>query len=144
MYTRNNNGAKTQTCGTPDSTLTSLLLQSSTITCCDWFDGHCQYRLHTSFSTCGAKLIENAALMMDLLRGCTEINLRYLILLPTHQCTLQCMEHAEMCFIDTQTFPISILCGVKLHSEGVSLRYINGPNRTETPDAQTPYRLRQY
>ena len=38
---RNNNGPKTLPCGTPDTTLTSLLLQPSTITCCDRFDRSC-------------------------------------------------------------------------------------------------------
>ena len=38
---RNNNGPKTLPCGTPDTTLTSLLRQPSTITCCDRFDRNC-------------------------------------------------------------------------------------------------------
>ena len=38
VYRRNNNGPKTLPCGTPDTTLTSLLRQQSTITCCDRFD----------------------------------------------------------------------------------------------------------
>ena len=38
VYRRNNNGPKTLSSGTPDTTLTSLLLQPSTITCCDRFD----------------------------------------------------------------------------------------------------------
>ena len=32
------NRPKTLPCGTPDTMLTSLLRQPSTITCCDWFD----------------------------------------------------------------------------------------------------------
>ena len=40
---RNNNGPKTLPCGTPDTTLTSLLQQPSTITCCDRFDRNCVY-----------------------------------------------------------------------------------------------------
>ena len=35
------NGPKTLPCGTPDTTLTSLLLQPSTITCCDRSDRKC-------------------------------------------------------------------------------------------------------
>ena len=38
VYRRNNNGPKTLPCGTPDTTLTSLLRQPSTITWCDRFD----------------------------------------------------------------------------------------------------------
>ena len=34
-------------------------------------------------------------------------------LLPTFQCTLQCMGHAQKCMTDTQTFPISKLGGWK-------------------------------
>ena len=34
VYKRNNNGLKTLPCSTPDTTLTSLLQQPSTITCC--------------------------------------------------------------------------------------------------------------
>ena len=41
VYRRNNNGPKTLSCGTPDTTLTSLLQQSSTIICCDRFDRNC-------------------------------------------------------------------------------------------------------
>ena len=41
VYRRNNNGPKTLRCGTPDTTLTSLLRQPSTITCCDRFDKNC-------------------------------------------------------------------------------------------------------
>ena len=37
---RNNKGPKTLPCSTPDATLTSLLRQPSTITCCDKFDGN--------------------------------------------------------------------------------------------------------
>ena len=36
-----NNGPKTLPCGTPDTTLTSLLRQPSTITCCYLFDWIC-------------------------------------------------------------------------------------------------------
>ena len=41
VYRRNNNGPKTLFCGTPDTTLTSLLLQPSVITGCDRFDRNC-------------------------------------------------------------------------------------------------------
>ena len=36
--------------GTPDTTLTSLLRQESTITCCDRFDRNCQYIQHKTSS----------------------------------------------------------------------------------------------
>ena len=41
VYRINNNGSKTLPCGTPDMMLTSLLLQPSTITCCDRSDRNC-------------------------------------------------------------------------------------------------------
>ena len=41
VYRRNNNGPKTLPYGTPDTKLTSLLRQPSTITCCDRFDRNC-------------------------------------------------------------------------------------------------------
>ena len=51
--------------------------------------------------------------MVDLIKGCAEINLYYPSLLPTLQCTLQCMLHKQMCTTGTQTFPISKLGGWK-------------------------------
>ena len=41
VYSKNNNGPKTLPCGTPDTTLTSLLRQLSTIMRCGWFDRNC-------------------------------------------------------------------------------------------------------
>ena len=41
VYTRDNNEPKTLLCRTPDTTLTSLLRQLSTITFCDRFDRNC-------------------------------------------------------------------------------------------------------
>ena len=38
VYRKNNNGPRTLPCGTPDTTLTSLLLQPSIIKSCDQFD----------------------------------------------------------------------------------------------------------
>ena len=40
-YRRNNNGPKTLPCSTHDSILTSLLLQPSTMVCCERYDSNC-------------------------------------------------------------------------------------------------------
>ena len=53
------------------------------------------------------------SLMVDPIKGCAEINLYDPILLPTLQCTLQCMRHAQKCITGTQAFPISKLGGWK-------------------------------
>ena len=47
--------------------------------------------------------------MVDPIKGCAAINLYDRSLLPTLQCTLQCMRHAQKCITGTQTFPISKL-----------------------------------
>ena len=51
--------------------------------------------------------------MVDPIKGCTEIDLHDPSLLPTLQCTLQCMGHAQKCITGTQTCPISKLGGWK-------------------------------
>ena len=51
--------------------------------------------------------------MVDPIKGCTEVNLHGPSHLPTLQCTLQCMGHAQKCITGTQTFPISKLGGWK-------------------------------
>ena len=51
--------------------------------------------------------------MVDPIKGCSEINLYDLSLLPSLQCTLQCMRQAQKCITGTQTFPISKLGGWK-------------------------------
>ena len=51
--------------------------------------------------------------MVDPVNGSTEINQRDPSLLPTLQCTLQCVGHPQKCIIGTQTFPISKLGGWK-------------------------------
>ena len=51
--------------------------------------------------------------MADPITGCAEINMYDPSLLPTLQCTLQRMQHAQKCITGTQTFPISILGGWK-------------------------------
>ena len=48
VYKRNENGPKNLTCGTPNTTLTNLLRQPFTITCCDRFDKLCQYNTEPS------------------------------------------------------------------------------------------------
>ena len=45
--------------------------------------------------------------MVDPIKGCTEVNLHDPSLLPTLQCTLQSMGHAQKCITVTLTFPIS-------------------------------------
>ena len=100
VYRRNNNWPKTLPCGTPDTTLTSLLRQPSTITCCDRFDRNCVNRQHRTSNTHRAELIENA-LVLDPTNGCTETNLHDPIFLPTLKCTLQCMGHSQKCITGT-------------------------------------------
>ena len=109
----NNNEPKTLPCGTPETTSTSLLRQPSTITCCDRFDRNYVSIDNTEHAnTKRAEAIENA-LMVNHIKGCTLINLHDPSLLPTLQCTLQCMEHAQKCITGTETFPISQLGGGK-------------------------------
>ena len=47
--------------------------------------------------------------MVDPIKGCTEINLHDPNLIPTLQCTLQCMGHSKKCVTGTKTFQISKL-----------------------------------
>ena len=121
VYRRNNNGPKTLPCGTPDTTLKSLLRPPSTITCCDRFDLSWvwsiislvyQYRQDRISNTHRAELIENAQ-MVDSIKGCIEVNLQDPSLRPTLQCTLQCMGHEQKCITGTKTFLISELGGWK-------------------------------
>ena len=81
VYIRNNKGPKTLPCSTPDTMLTSLLLQPYTKTCCDEFDRNCvniaaqklqypQNRDYTEFPD------------GDPINGCAEINLYDPSLLP--------------------------------------------------------------
>ena len=56
--------------------------------------------------------MENAPIV-DRINGYTEANLHDQSLLPTLQCTLQCMGHAQECITGDQTFPISKLGGWK-------------------------------
>ena len=58
------------------------------------------------------ELIENS-LMVDLIKGCAEINQQDPSLLHTIQCTLQCMVHAQQFITGTQAFPIRKLGGWK-------------------------------
>ena len=104
----NNNWPTTLSYGTPDITLTSLLRQPSTITCCNLFYGNFD-RQHRNSNTHNAELIQNSP-MVDFIKGCAEICWHYSSLLPTIQCIFQCIEHAQKCITDTQTTPISNLC----------------------------------
>ena len=104
------NVPKTLPCGTPDTTLTSLLLQPSLTMCCDRFDrnsvniDNAEPIMHTEQSL----FIKNS-LMVDPIKGCDEINLNNPSHLPILQCTLQCMRHTQMYITGTQTFLISKL-----------------------------------
>ena len=51
--------------------------------------------------------------MVDPIKGSAEINLHDSSLLPSLQCTLQCMRHTQKCITDIQTIPISKLGGWK-------------------------------
>ena len=51
--------------------------------------------------------------MVDPMKSYAEINLYDLSLLPTVQCTLQCMRRTQKCITGKQTFPISKLGGWK-------------------------------
>ena len=72
----------------------------------------CQYRQHRTSNSHRSELIENA-LIVDPIKGCTEINLHDPSPLPTLQCTLQCMWHTQTCITGAQKFPISKLGGWK-------------------------------
>ena len=60
--------------------------------------------------------------MVDPIKSCTEVNLHDPSLLPTLQCTLQCMEHRQKYITSTQIFPMSKLCGWKDHQALKHLR----------------------
>ena len=51
VYRGNNNSPKTLPRGTPDTTLSCLLKQPSTITSCDRFDGRCVNTVNTEHPT---------------------------------------------------------------------------------------------
>ena len=51
--------------------------------------------------------------MVDPIKGSAEVNLNDPSLLPTLQCILQYMRHAQECITGTQSFPISKLGGWK-------------------------------
>ena len=107
VHRRNTNGSKTLPCDTPDTTLTSLLRQLSIIPCCDPFDRNSVYINNTE-----PPILQSWAYrefpMANPIKGCAELNLHDPSLLPTLQCILQCIGHAQMCITGTQTFPIPI------------------------------------
>ena len=81
-----------------------------------------QYRQHRTSNTHRTEPIENA-LMGNPIKGCTEINLHNSRLLPTLQCTLQCMGHAQKC-IWYPEIPISKLGGAFYKSSNTSIMQI--------------------
>ena len=114
VYRRNNNGPKTLPYGIPDTMLTSLLLQPSTITCCERFDRNSVNIDHTEPPIpIEQGLYRIPSWYVDPIKGCDEINLYDPSLLPIFQCTLQCMRRTQKCITCTQTFPISKLDGWK-------------------------------
>ena len=132
VYIRKNNGPKTLPCSTPDTMLTSLLLQSSTITCCDRSDRNSVKIDYTEPpNTHRTELIQNS-LMVDPIKGCAEINLYDPSLLPTLQCTLRCMRHAQKFITCTRPFR-KANCVVGR----TPLRSINRPRRTDTRRSNT-------
>ena len=132
MYRRNNNGLKTLPCSTPDTTLTSLLRQPSTITCCDRFDRNCANidKTEPPIPTHRAELIENTQ-MVDPIKGCTEINLHDPSLLPTLQCTQQCMVHKSASQVPRPFRQENWVVG------RTPLLSINRPRRTDTRRSNT-------
>ena len=95
----------------------------------------CQYRQHRTSNTHRTELIQNS-LMVDPINGFAEINLHDPCLLPSLQCTLQCIRQAQKCITSTLTFPISKLGGWK-HT--TAFHKSSGANRH-----QTLKRLRQH
>ena len=91
-----------------------------------------QYRQNRTSNNHSTELIQNS-LMVDPIKCCAEISLQDPTLLPSLQCTLPCMRHAEKCITGIQTFPISKLGGWK-HT---SLHSINRPRRTDTRRSNT-------
>ena len=67
---------------------------------------------HRTSDTHRAELIENS-LMVDPIKSSTEVDLHNPGLLPTLQCTLQCMWCIQKCITGAQTFPINKLGGWK-------------------------------
>ena len=67
------------------------------------------------------------SLMVDPIKGCAEINLHGPSLLPTLQCTLQCMEHAQKYIKGRMTFPTR-----KFGGWNAPLRSISRPRRINT------------
>ena len=51
--------------------------------------------------------------MIHSIKGCAEVNQHNPCLLPTFQCTLQCMGHTQKCITGTHPFPISKMGGWK-------------------------------
>ena len=87
-----------------------------------------------------AELIENAQ-MVDPIKGCTEkVNLHDPSLLPTLQCTLQCMGHAQKCTTGTQQNPVCpkpSLGQADWVVGSTPMRSINRSRRTDTRRSNT-------
>ena len=131
VYRRNNNGPKTLPYCTPDTTLTNLLRQPSSRTCCDRFDRNCVNTLNIEPPIPRAELIENPP-MVDPIKRCAEVNLHTPSLLPTQQCTLEYMGHHKRASQVSSPFRLANWVVGR-----TPLRSINRPRRTDTRRANT-------
>ena len=111
VYRRNNNRPKTLPCSTPE-TSSSLLRLPSTITCGDQLDRNCVTIDSAEPPTPTEQSLKRMPWWFTLSKS-TQINLHDPSLLPTLQCTLQCMGHARKCITGTPTSPIRKMGGWK-------------------------------
>ena len=108
VYRRKNNWPKTLSCGTSDTSLTSLLGQQSTITCCDQFERNSgQHKDNTEPLIPTEQSLWRISWSLTLSKAALKLSWTILNLMPTLLRTLQCMGHAEKRITGTQTFPIS-------------------------------------
>ena len=109
----------------------SLLLQLSTITSGDRFDRKCVNIGNTEPPIPTDQSLYIIPLMVDPVKGCTEINLYNPSLLPTHQCILQCMRHTKVHHWYPDLSDKQTGCG------STPLLSINCPRRTDTRRSNT-------
>ena len=114
VYWRNNNGPKTLPCGTPDTTLTSLLLQPSTIMCCDRFDRNCVNIDNTEPPIPREQSLYIIPWWLTLSKAALKSICTILASCPLSSalCSL-CDTHKSASQVPMQTFPISKLGGWK-------------------------------
>ena len=125
------NGPNTLLCGTPNTTLTSLLRQPSTVTCCDQYDKNSVNIGNTEQS------LKKISRWLTLSKAAAEINLHDPSFLPAHSLMhFAVYGHSQKCITGSQTFPISKLCGLK-HTTSFH-------KSSETNRHQKHKQLRQY